>query len=101
MLALFRQVTVGKKHVHKADGDNVTIRDGRGNSRAYTLDRLQRERPDLFAALSLHRDARRGLGLARRARCPLAVFPLKGWMRGRTDTAWGRTPGHTGHTDTL
>jgi hypothetical protein len=31
-----------------ADGDNVTIKPERGNSRAYTLDRLRRERPDLF-----------------------------------------------------
>jgi hypothetical protein len=30
-------------------GDIVTIKPERGNSRAYTLDRLQRERPELFA----------------------------------------------------
>ena len=28
--------------------DNVTIYDGRGNSLRYTLNRLQRDRPDLF-----------------------------------------------------
>jgi hypothetical protein len=48
-LVLFRRATVGKKHVHKADADNVSIKPGHGNSRAYTLDRLERERPDLFA----------------------------------------------------
>ena len=37
------------KHVH-APGDrgNITISPGRGNSRAYTLDRLKRERTDLY-----------------------------------------------------
>jgi hypothetical protein len=48
-LLAFRRATVGKKHVHKADGDNITMKPERGTSRAYTLDRLERERPDLFA----------------------------------------------------
>lgn len=47
-LLLWRQAITPPKHVHH-DGDNVTINsDGRGNSRSYTLDRLSRERPDLF-----------------------------------------------------
>lgn len=30
------------------DSDNVTISDGRGNSRSYTLSRLKREKPELY-----------------------------------------------------
>lgn len=47
-LALWRQATTAEKHVHKADGDNITIKPERGTARAYILDRLTRERPDLF-----------------------------------------------------
>lgn len=48
-LTLLRQVTTNAKHVHVADSDNVTISNPtRGNTRAYTLDRLTRERPDLY-----------------------------------------------------
>ena len=46
--ALWREATTSKPHVHKVDGDNVTIKPSRGNKRAYTLDRLKRERRDLF-----------------------------------------------------
>jgi len=49
VLALWRKATTGKRHVHKADdNNNVIIKPRQGNSRAYTLDRLKRERPDLF-----------------------------------------------------
>lgn len=49
MLVQFRQITTGKKHVHRADdNDNIIIKSHQGTSRAYTLDRLKRERPDLF-----------------------------------------------------
>src|SRR5215471_12823331 len=52
-LVLFRRVTTGK---HGGDRrgkdaikrDNVTLDPKRGNARAYTLERLERERPDLF-----------------------------------------------------
>jgi hypothetical protein len=37
----------GAKHVH-ADADSVSIKDGHGNSRAYSLYRLKREAPALF-----------------------------------------------------
>lgn len=49
-LALFRQVTVGKHGGNrKTKNDNIIFdRPKQGTSRAYTLDRLQRERPDLF-----------------------------------------------------
>lgn len=47
-LTMWRQATTAEKHLHKADGDNVTISPKRGNSVAYTLDRLSRERKDLF-----------------------------------------------------
>jgi len=47
ILAIWREATTAEKHVH-TDGDNVTIKPERGNKRAYTLDRLKRERPDLF-----------------------------------------------------
>ena len=44
-----REVTTNPAHIH-ADSDNVTIREAdRGNSKAYSLDRLKRDRPDLFA----------------------------------------------------
>jgi hypothetical protein len=46
-LALFREHTTGEKHVHRNDDtDNVSIK--HGNSKAYTLERLKRDRPDLF-----------------------------------------------------
>jgi hypothetical protein len=45
---LWRKATVGEKHVHHDDNNNVIIKAQQGNSLAYTLDRLQRERPDLF-----------------------------------------------------
>jgi hypothetical protein len=41
-LAMWRKAMTGKKHVHKADADNISIKPSHGNSRAYTLDRLQR-----------------------------------------------------------
>lgn len=47
-LTLLRQVTTRPKHIHASDNDNVMINAGQGNARAYTLDRLSRERPDLY-----------------------------------------------------
>lgn len=47
-ITLLRQATTNPKHVHVPDSDNVTITPDRGNTRAYTLDRLSRERPDLY-----------------------------------------------------
>jgi hypothetical protein len=38
-----------EKSTHRADTDNISIKLKRGTSRAYILDRLGRERPDLFA----------------------------------------------------
>jgi hypothetical protein len=34
ILVLFRQATVRRKHIHKADTDNVSIKPGQGNSGA-------------------------------------------------------------------
>ena len=51
-LAEFRKATTagkGRKPKHITNGDNITINPERGTSRAYTLDRLEREQPDLFA----------------------------------------------------
>jgi len=49
---LFRAATTGKKgrprKGEERNSDNVTINDGRGNSRPYLLDRLKRNRSDLF-----------------------------------------------------
>ena len=45
LLAMWRKAMVGKQGAHS---DNITMRPERGTSLAYTLDRLQRERPDLF-----------------------------------------------------
>jgi hypothetical protein len=47
ILQLFRAATVAPKHTHR-DTDNISIKPEHGTSRAYTLDRLKRERPDLF-----------------------------------------------------
>jgi hypothetical protein len=46
LLQMWRKATTGAKHV-RADPDNVSIKPEHGNTRAYTLDRLKRERPDL------------------------------------------------------
>lgn len=56
-VTLFRKATTGKhggdrKSSKATKGDIVTLDRGRGNSRAYTLDRLQRERADLFEQVS-------------------------------------------------
>lgn len=50
-LRLWRQATTRENHRPRNDktSDNITTSDGRGTGRAYTLDRLQRERPDLYA----------------------------------------------------
>ena len=49
-LAAWRNAVTASKHVHHSDSDNITIiKDGRGTSRSYTVSRLERERPDLFA----------------------------------------------------
>jgi hypothetical protein len=46
---LFREATTAPKHKHADDSDNVTISEPkRGNSKAYTLDRLHREEPKLY-----------------------------------------------------
>jgi hypothetical protein len=48
-LVLFRQITTGKVgRPSKENNDNIIIKSAQGTSRAYTLDRLKRERPDLF-----------------------------------------------------
>ena len=51
-LAKFRRLTtapVGKPAGNaKFNSDNITIKPERGTSRAYTLDRLQRDHPALF-----------------------------------------------------
>ena len=44
-LTLWRRAMVGKPGAHST---NVTMKALRGNTRAYTLDRLEREQPDLF-----------------------------------------------------
>jgi hypothetical protein len=49
ILALFRKATTrGKGQPKKSNGDIITIKPERGTSRAYLLERLQRERRDLF-----------------------------------------------------
>lgn len=45
VLAMWRDATTPKQGAHR---DNVTMKREGGNSRAYTLARLKRERPDLF-----------------------------------------------------
>lgn len=52
-LALWRDATTGKrgKRAKGDNNDNVIINAAQGNSRAYTLARLKRERPDLFARI--------------------------------------------------
>jgi hypothetical protein len=43
VLALWREATVGEKHVHRTDDDNIIIKPTLGTSRSYTLSRLKRE----------------------------------------------------------
>jgi hypothetical protein len=49
------------------DSDNVTILDGRGNSKSYTLDRLKREAPSLYQRVCANemsgQRGRRAMGL--------------------------------------
>jgi hypothetical protein len=51
--ALLHEVTTAKLGEHgrgkPIDNDNIIIKPKQGTSRSYTLDRLKRERPDLFA----------------------------------------------------
>jgi hypothetical protein len=47
VLTMWRRETTAPKHMHH-DGSNRTIKPIRGTTLAYTLDRLKRERPDLF-----------------------------------------------------
>jgi hypothetical protein len=53
VLAMFREAVTNPKHKHVAntDNDNVIISQPQGNSKSYTLDRLKRERKDLFDAV--------------------------------------------------
>lgn len=67
VLALWREAITPRHGGDRVGGnapsksDNITL-DGRGTSKSYTLDRLKRERPDLFRRvcdreMSAHRDA--------------------------------------------
>jgi hypothetical protein len=53
VLAMFREAVTNPKHKHVAntDNDNVIISQPQGTSKSYTLDRLKRERKDLFDAV--------------------------------------------------
>ena len=42
------EATRASKHLHHRDTDNVSIKDGHGNSLPYTLDRLKRKHPELY-----------------------------------------------------
>jgi hypothetical protein len=54
VLAMWREATTGKPgRPSKENNDNVIIKSKQGNSRAYALDRLKRERPDLFDKVKL------------------------------------------------
>jgi len=49
VLALWRKATTGHQgRPPKQKNDNIIVKPKQGTSRAYTLDRLKRERPDLF-----------------------------------------------------
>jgi hypothetical protein len=47
-LVMLRKAVVAPKHLHRGDADNISIRDGHGTSKAYTLSRLQQQRPELY-----------------------------------------------------
>jgi hypothetical protein len=49
-LRLFHQAITRKRgtNQHSEDTDNISILPTHGTSRTYTLDRLNRERPDLY-----------------------------------------------------
>jgi hypothetical protein len=48
LYAEWRDATAAPKHVHH-DGDNITIKPERGTALPYTLSRLKRDEPKLFA----------------------------------------------------
>jgi hypothetical protein len=50
VLAMWREATVGKQGAHTS---NRSMKPVHGTTRAYTLDRLKRERPDLFDKVKL------------------------------------------------
>jgi hypothetical protein len=50
-LAMWREAVTPGKGKPSHNPDNVSITDGHGNSRSYTLDRLRREAPALFQAV--------------------------------------------------
>jgi predicted RNA-binding Zn-ribbon protein involved in translation (DUF1610 family) len=49
VLAMWRAATTAPVGKPSHNNDNVSIKPRHGNSLAYTLDRLERQRPDLFA----------------------------------------------------
>jgi hypothetical protein len=49
VLAMWREEMTNEPHKHLDEGDNVTIKPERGNGKSYTVSRLKRESPELFA----------------------------------------------------
>jgi hypothetical protein len=54
-LVLWRRAITPPKHLHH-DTDNISIKEHHGNALAYTLDRLERERPELYARTLLPKE---------------------------------------------
>jgi hypothetical protein len=87
VLAMWREAMTGAKHKKRAkdDSDNVTIisHTGRGNSRAYTVSRLKKQRPDLFESVSkgkMSANAAAVLAGFRKQRTPLELL-RSAWRR--------------------
>jgi hypothetical protein len=83
------------------NSDNVTNgRDGRGNGKAYTLDRLKRERPDLFARvvakeLSANKAAIEAGSVSQLQSCagpPMDSLPSRKGRRRAAREAWVGSP---------
>ena len=49
VLAMWREEMTNEPHKHLDEGDNITIKPERGTGKAYTVSRLKRESPELFA----------------------------------------------------
>jgi hypothetical protein len=73
-LTLWREATTGQRHIHRADTDNISITLKHGTSVAYTLDRLKRERPDLFDKVRRQPKAKRDQAMAE-------FFYRSGWTQ--------------------
>ncbi len=86
-LAAFEIAIVGEKHKRRpaSDGDNITIKPERGTGRAYTLRRLSKDNPDLFAEVTAGKlSANKAAIRAGYRKEPTAIQQLQHWWKKAT-----------------